>query len=145
MSYCRQNPTLWPGQSLSSPIRRRFFDPPNGAIRWMHQYVCIRLNTSAYVCLVRMSDDGGGSSSKDGKMHEPLAGFCRPSIGKFPLKECASFQSLPFRASSPSTPFYPCELPKDGKECVSFLMDFVRLSALENRMGELKVRPGQFR
>ena len=50
MSYCRQNPTLWPGQSLSSPIRRRFFDSPNGAIRWMHQYVCIRLNTSAYVC-----------------------------------------------------------------------------------------------
>ena len=25
------------------------------------------------------------------------------------------------------------------------IMDFVRLSALENRMGELKVRPGQFR
>ena len=58
---------------------------------------------------------------------------------------CASFQSIPLRASSPSTPFNPCELPKDGKECVSFLMDFVRLSALENRMGKLKVRPGQFR
>ena len=70
---------------------------------------------------------------KFGKMHEPLAGFCRASFGKFPLKECASFQSIPFRASSPSTPFNPCELPKDGKECVSFLMDFVRLSALENR------------
>ena len=51
-SYFPQKRTLWPGQSLSSPIRRRFFDPPNGAIRWMHQYVCIRLNTSAYVCLV---------------------------------------------------------------------------------------------
>ena len=45
MSYSPQNPTLWPGQSLSSPIRRRFFDSPNGAIRWMHQYVYIRLNT----------------------------------------------------------------------------------------------------
>ena len=40
-SYFPQKRTLWPGQSLSSPIRRRFFDPPNGAIRWMHQYVCI--------------------------------------------------------------------------------------------------------
>ena len=25
MSYCRQNPTLWPGQSLSSPTFARFF------------------------------------------------------------------------------------------------------------------------
>ena len=57
MSYCRQNPTLWPGQSLSSPIRRRFFHPSNGAIRWMHQYVYKRLNTSAYVCLLPLSDD----------------------------------------------------------------------------------------
>ena len=40
-SYFPQKRTLWPGQSLSSPIRRRFFDPPNGAIRWMYQYVCI--------------------------------------------------------------------------------------------------------
>ena len=29
---------------------------------------------------------------QNGKMHKPLAGFCRPSIGKIPLKECASFQ-----------------------------------------------------
>ena len=62
MSYCRQNPTLWPGQSLSSPIRRRFFHPPNGAIRWMHQYVYIRLNTSAYVCL---RNRGGGGHRID--------------------------------------------------------------------------------
>ena len=35
MSYCRQNPTLWPGQSLSSPIRRRFFHPPNVGTRFL--------------------------------------------------------------------------------------------------------------
>ena len=84
-------------------------------------------------CLGSRQDSDCTKNSHFQKMHEPLAGFCRPSFGKFPLKECASFQSIPFRASSPSTPFNPCELPKDGKECVSFLMDFVRLSALENR------------
>ena len=31
-----------------------------------------------------------------------------------------------------------------GSSSIPFPLDFVRLSALENRMGELKVRPGQF-
>ena len=60
------------------------------------------------------------SFRKFGKMHEPLAGFCRASFGKFPLKECASFQSIPFRPSSPSTPFNPCELPKDDTTAFGF-------------------------
>ena len=90
--------------ALENRNTEAIFSPP----KWSNSLdASVRMHTSEYVC-VRL-----------------------PS--KFPLKECASFQSIPFRASSPSTPFNPCELPKDGKECVSFLMDFVRLSALENR------------
>ena len=47
LNYFPQKRTLWRGQSLSSPIRRRFSDPPNAANRWMQQCVCIRLNASA--------------------------------------------------------------------------------------------------
>ena len=62
-------------------------------------------------CLGSRQDSDCTKNSHFQKMHEPLAGFCRPSFGKFPLKECASFQSIPFHPSSPSTPFNPCELP----------------------------------
>ena len=37
LNYFPQKRTLWRGQSLSSPIRRRFSDPPNAANRWMQQ------------------------------------------------------------------------------------------------------------
>ena len=48
-------------------------------------------------CLGSRQDSDCTKNSHFQKMHEPLAGFCRPSFGKFPLKECASFQSIPFR------------------------------------------------
>ena len=43
--------------ALENRITEAIFSPPNGAIRWMHQYVYKRLNTSAYVCLLPLSDD----------------------------------------------------------------------------------------
>ena len=74
LNYFPQKRTLWRGQSLSSPIRRRFSDPPNAANRWMQQ--CARF-LWCFMLFSTLKPGGWGSPDRSAAVWYRCTGsFC---------------------------------------------------------------------